>query len=102
LIQAFAETKPKDLNEARLCLQASTLYSEGMGFLAKANKEGVIDHAAFFMKSAIKLLRLHNETLEVMVKYRRGGEQKVVVQHVYVNDGGQAIVGNIETNGGRG
>jgi len=52
------------------------------------------------MKSAIKLLRLHNETIEALSRYRRGGEQKVVVQHVNVNNGGQAIVGNVEARGG--
>jgi hypothetical protein len=28
-------------------------------------------------------------------RYRTGGEQKVTVQHVSVNEGGQAIVGNV-------
>ena len=49
----------------------------------------------FNMKCAIKLLRLHNETTEALARYRRKGEQKVVVQHVNVNDGGKAIVGNM-------
>ena len=36
-------------------------------------------------------------------RYRTGGEQKVTVQHqhVTVNEGGQAVVGNV-THGGRG
>jgi len=28
-----------------------------------------------------------------LVRLRRGGEQRVIVQHVNVNEGGQAIVG---------
>ena len=32
---------------------------------------------------------------EALARYRRKGEQKVVVQHVNVNDGGKAIVGNM-------
>jgi hypothetical protein len=28
-------------------------------------------------------------------RYRTGGEQKVTVQHVSVNEGGPAIVGNV-------
>jgi hypothetical protein len=31
--------------------------------------------------------------------HRTGGEQKVLVKHVTVNEGGQAIVGNIEGRG---
>lgn len=95
MMQSLAETQPRDLNEARLCLQASTLYSQGMGYLKKANDSAMLCHSEFYMKSAIKLFRLHNETLEALTRYRRGGEQKVIVQHVNVNDGGQAIVGAI-------
>lgn len=53
------------------------------------------------MNYAIKLLRLHNETIETLSRYRRKGEQKVIVQHVNVNDGGKAIVGgNLGIGGG--
>jgi hypothetical protein len=100
MIQSLAEVQPRDLNEARLCLQASALYSQGMGYLKKANNSDMLCHSEFYMKSALKLLRLHNETLETLNRYRRGGEQKVVVQHVNVSDSGQAIVGNIEGRGG--
>ena len=33
--------------------------------------------------------------MEALRRYRSGGEQNVTVQHVSVNDGGQAIVGNV-------
>jgi hypothetical protein len=33
--------------------------------------------------------------METLKRYRTGGEQKVTVQHVTVNDGGQAIVGTV-------
>jgi hypothetical protein len=33
--------------------------------------------------------------LEALKRYRTGGEQRVTVQHVTVNDGGRAIVGNV-------
>ena len=37
--------------------------------------------------------------MEALKKYRTGGEQKVTVEHVSVNAGGQAIIGNVETGG---
>jgi hypothetical protein len=41
--------------------------------------------------------------IEALKRYRTGGEQKVTVQHVTVNDGGQAIVGAVSaTPGGMG
>ena len=39
--------------------------------------------------------------MDALKKYRTGGQQKVVVEHVNVNKGGQAIVGNV-TKGGEG
>ena len=51
------------------------------------------------MKSALKLIRLHTETVEAINRYKRKGEQKVIVQHVHVEPGGQAIVGAIEARG---
>ena len=48
-----------------------------------------------------KLARTFVAQIEALKRYRTGGEQKVTVEHVTVNDGGQAIVGNV-TPGGRG
>ena len=39
--------------------------------------------------------------METLKRYRTGGTQKVTVEHVTVNAGGQAIVGNVAA-GGRG
>jgi hypothetical protein len=40
---------------------------------------------------------LHMETLD---KHRGKGQQKVTVEHVHVHQGGQAIVGNVQTGAG--
>ena len=39
--------------------------------------------------------------METLKRYRTGGQQKVIVEHVTVNQGGQAIVGAV-SQGGRG
>jgi hypothetical protein len=66
-----------------------------MQYLSRVEKSDMMCQIEFNMKCAIKLLRLHNETTEALARYRRKGEQKVVVQHVNVNDDGKAIVGNM-------
>ena len=48
-----------------------------------------------------KLARTFATQVEALKRYRSKGEQKVVVEHVTVNEGGQAIVGTVDT-GGRG
>jgi hypothetical protein len=44
-----------------------------------------------------KLARTFAAQVETLKRHRSRGEQKLVVEHVTVNDGGQAIVGQIET-----
>ena len=46
-----------------------------------------------------KLGRTFTAQVEALRKHRTGGKQTVVVQHVTVADGGQAIVGHVETGG---
>ncbi len=46
-------------------------------------------------KTLNKLTRSFTNQMEGLRKYHNGGEQKVTVQHVNVNEGGQAVVGNI-------
>lgn len=100
ILESLAESAPKDVVEAKLCVQATALYSQGMTYLSRAENSEMICHIEFCTKTAMKLLRLHNETIEALSKYRRGGEQRVVVQHVQVNDGGKAIVGGVLERGG--
>ena len=38
--------------------------------------------------------------MEALKRYRTGGQQKVTVEHVTVQAGGQAIVGNVSHPGG--
>jgi hypothetical protein len=48
-----------------------------------------------------KLARTFAAQMDTLKRYRSKGEQKVTVQHVTVNDGGQAVVGDVRA-GGRG
>ena len=52
-------------------------------------------------KAFNKLMRTFTAQMEALRKHRHGGKQTVTVQHVNVEDGGQAIVGTVEA-GGRG
>ena len=48
---------------------------------------------------AVKLLRTYAAQVEALARLRHGGEQRVIVQHVNVNEGGQAIVGTVKHPG---
>ena len=53
------------------------------------------------LNQANKLSRTFSTLLEALNRHRGKGQQKVTVEHVHVHEGGQAIVGNVETRGGR-
>jgi hypothetical protein len=47
------------------------------------------------VNQAAKMMRVFVAQMEALKKYRTGGQQKMIVEHVHVNEGGQAIVGTI-------
>ena len=49
---------------------------------------------------ATKMLRTFTAQMETLKRYRTGGQQKVIVEDVHVNEGGQAIVGVVNPGGG--
>lgn len=107
VLQSLSEQQPKDMHEARLCAQATALYSQGLDYLDRARSvlfdEGTLakDHwHTIFMKAATRLLDLHTKTVTELTRYKQNGEQRIVVQHVQVNDGGKAIVGGVLNGGG--
>jgi len=52
------------------------------------------------LNQASKLSRTYATLLESLNRHRGKGQQKVTVEHVHVHEGGQAIVGAVETGGG--
>jgi hypothetical protein len=52
------------------------------------------------LNQANKLSRTYATLLEALNRHRGKGQQQVRVEHVHVHEGGQAIVGNVETKGG--
>lgn len=91
-LQSLNDLEPQDVIEARLVAQMTVLHAQGMEYLRKAENSEMLCHLEAYQKVAIKLLRLQNETIDTLMRYRRGGEQRVVVQHVNVSNGGQAVV----------
>jgi hypothetical protein len=99
LLQGLYEMNPVDVIEGMLCSQILALYSQGMDNLRRATKTTSLEHRESYTRWAMKLLRLQQETVEKLEKYRRKGQQTVQVEHVHVHQGAQAIVGTVTTGG---
>jgi len=66
--------------------------------MASVGLDGGIDH----IERAAKLMRVFSTQVETLVRYRSRGQQRVVVEHVNIEAGGQAVVGIVNGRGGRG
>jgi hypothetical protein len=88
---------PKDEIEAALAVQMACTHTAAMAVLAKLDSGfGTERRVAAFGSVAARLMRAYATQVEVLRRLRIGGQQFVRVEHVYVNDGGQAIIGNVK------
>jgi hypothetical protein len=89
------ELAPRDAAEVMLASQMVAVHSLAMATaagLAGALSTEVRDQK---VNQITKLNRTFTGQIETLKRYRSKGEQKVVVKHVHVHEGGQAIVGNV-------
>ena len=93
---------PKDEIEAMLLVQMVATQSVAMVMLNRAKFAETVPGMQEYGTLATKLLRTYTAQVEALVKLRRGGEQKVIVEHVHVYPGGQAVVGSVTTGTGGG
>lgn len=102
-IAMLAELQPTTATEALLAAQMVGSHRAAMMFLTNATKpEDSLDGRDRNVLRALRLMRLFTEQVEAMSKLKgKGGQQRVVVEHVTVAAGGQAIVGAVMP-GGRG
>ncbi|EHJ48868.1 hypothetical protein DFW101_2865 [Solidesulfovibrio carbinoliphilus subsp. oakridgensis] len=95
---------PQNELEGMLAAQMTACHNAAMECLRRACvKDQTFEGRKMNMTFADRFLRTFAVQVEALGKYRKGGQQKVVVEHVHVYPGGQAIVGNVnQTPGGEG
>ena len=94
MIEAAA---PKDEIEGALAVQMACTHIAAMAVLAKLDVAFASERrVAAFGSAAARLMRAYATQVEVLRRLRNGGQQIVRVEHVHVNDGGQAVIGNVK------
>jgi hypothetical protein len=93
--------EPKDQVEAMLAAQMAAVHMSTMTFARRLAHVENIPQQDSAERAFNELARTFAAQVEALKRYRSGGEQTVRVEHVTVNEGGQAIVGNV-SHGGRG
>ena len=94
--------QPQNELEAMLASQMVGVHNSAMHFLRlSVHPEQSFEGRDANVNRATKLLRTFTAQIEALNRLRGKGQQKVTVEHVHVNEGGQAIVGHVEGGGGK-
>jgi hypothetical protein len=98
---AFIEAaQPRDEIEAALALQMACTHTAAMSVLATfAGGYSYGRDVPLKASAAARLMRAYASQVETLRRLRNGGSQVVRVEHVHVNEGGQALIGNVRKDG---
>jgi hypothetical protein len=91
--------EPKDQVETMLAAQMAAVHNATMTFARRLAHVDTIQQQDSAARAFNQLTRTFAAQVEALKRYRTGGQQHVTVKHVTVNDGGQAIVGNVSHGG---
>ncbi len=92
MIEAAA---PKDEIEGALAVQMACTHTAAMAILARLDCASERQVAAIG-SAAARVFSAYATQVEVLRRLRHGGHQYLRVEHVHVNDGGQAVIGNVK------
>lgn len=89
---------PKDQVEGMLAAQMIATHHATMDCFKMIAGSNFYDVKNAMINSANKLSRTYATQMEALIRYRGKGQQKMTVEHVHINSGGQAIIGNVTKN----
>jgi hypothetical protein len=95
LLSVVKSIKPQDHLESMLVAQMGAVHLAAMKLVRQLSNAEHLTQQDSAARAFTKLVQIYATQMETLKRYRTGGEQKVTVQHVSVNEGGQAIVGNV-------
>src|SRR5215813_767928 len=101
ILAALVGIGPKDELEGMIAAQLLAAHNAAMECYRRAMLvEQTFEGRRENLSQANKLSRTCAVLLEALNRHRGKGQQKVTVEHVTVNAGGQAIVGSVQPPGG--
>jgi hypothetical protein len=99
VVSVIKGISPKDQLETLLAAQMGVVHTLFVSFAHRLANAKEIQQQDFAERTVNKLARTFAAQVETLKRYRSNGEQKVTVEHVTVNEGGKAIVGNVTHRG---
>jgi hypothetical protein len=91
----------QDTVEGMLAIQMLAAHSAAVRCLQAAMSDKQTFHGKEAnINLAVKLMRTYTAQIEALNRHRSKARQTMIVKHVHVHEGGQAIVGNVDQGGG--
>lgn len=87
--------------EKMLAHQMAGLHDATMKMLHRAHLMQDSDQSVKYVNAAIKASNAYQGGLGTLARMRDDKQQRILVQHVNVSPGGQAIVGTVQSGGGK-
>jgi hypothetical protein len=100
VLSVLAGVAPRDRVEAMLAAQMAVVHLATMTFTRRLAHIETTQQQDSAQNALNKLMRTFTSQVETLKRYRSTAQQTVKVEHVHVHEGGQAIVGNVQTPGG--
>jgi hypothetical protein len=100
-VAVFKGIAPKNELESLLVAQMLGVHNLAMMTMGRAMiTDQIPEGVDANINRATKLLRVFMSQIETLTKYRSGGTQRMKIEHVHINEGGQAVIGNMNTREG--
>ncbi|CUJ99540.1 hypothetical protein RUE5091_02056 [Ruegeria denitrificans] len=99
VMSVVAGVKPQDEIEAMLAIQVGAIHQATMMMARRLNHVKTLPQQDSAERALNKLARTFTSQVETLKRYRSKAGQTVRVERVEVNEGGQAIVGNVQNRG---
>ncbi|MDI1361821.1 hypothetical protein [Methylotenera sp.] len=98
---AELDCKAENSFEKMLSHQMAICHKGYMDLMAEAFFEEDVANKARLMHIAAMMMGSYQKAILTMQRLKSGGSQHIVVKHVSVSDGGQAVIGNIQGGSAR-
>lgn len=96
-LDIYKSLKPADGLQGMLAEQMVGTHFAGLECLRLLSTAKDLRASEMYMKQAEKLMSLFLKQITALTTLQGKGQQKILVGHMNVGDGGQAIVGNVQT-----
>lgn len=92
-VDAAESAQAENSLEKMLCHQMAAMHRAGMKLVASSLNTSLPPvEMARLSNAAARMMQVYQEAFLALHKIRTGGKQTVVVQHVQVSEGGQAVI----------